>query len=330
VTPEKDPTGSPWTFAGSAGVAGNGSPVTWGNPPAPQGTQVAWEQNGGSISQSVTFAAGSYAISLDAAQRGNYPSHSTIQVQIDGQTVGSITPSGTSYALYTAGSFTVAAGSHTLQFVGVGVGGSTALLDQVSIAASGGTSPANPNLALSGTAYRWWDMATPTATTNQTAAPGLNNNDLQGNVVLSGTGLDGLGDDAPNAYEAAGVLWSTAQTLNTVVFINGTYTASQDGVFDANFGLQFTTDGTTWQNAVGWTLTPSYAYNSPQASGASYTFTGPATVKRGPLSNGLTARKVQWCWPHLKRAGAMVLGASETRHSRADRQSLPHGPSPGP
>src|SRR5262249_26207386 len=36
-----NPTGSPWTFIGGAGVAGNGSGFTSGNPNAPSGTQVA-------------------------------------------------------------------------------------------------------------------------------------------------------------------------------------------------------------------------------------------------------------------------------------------------
>jgi hypothetical protein len=132
----QDPTGSPWTFSGGSGVAGNGSAVTSGNPNAPQGTQVAWMQNGGTISQAVSFAAGTYTISLEAAQRGNYPSNSSIQVQIDGQTIATLTPSGTSYSAFTTTSFTVTAGSHTIKFVGVGAGGSTALLDAVSIASA--------------------------------------------------------------------------------------------------------------------------------------------------------------------------------------------------
>jgi hypothetical protein len=202
-------------------------------------------------------------------------------VKIDGQTVGSVTPTGTGYSAYTTNSFTVTAGSQTVAFVGVDSGGSTALLDQVSIATSGSTTPSSSNLALSGTAYRWWDMSSPTATTNQTAAPQLNDNNLATGVTLSGGGLDGAGDDAPNAYEAAGVLWSATQNLNQVVFTNGNYTASQDGVFDANFGLQFTTDGITWTNATGWSVTPAYAYNSSNASGVSYVFTGPATKVLG-------------------------------------------------
>src|SRR5205807_101467 len=62
-----------------------------------------------------------------------------------------------------------------------------------------------------------------------------------------------------------------------VVFVNGSFNASAfDGVFDNNFGLQATTDGTTWAAVSGWTLSPAYAYNSASAGGATYTFTGPA------------------------------------------------------
>ena len=104
------------------------------------------------------------------------------------------------------------------------------------------------------------------------SASGLNDNNLANNVDLSGQG-----GDVPNAYEGAGVLWSTAQAVSKVVFVNGSYTASQDGVFDAGFTLQFTTDGTTWTNATNWTLSSAYAYNSPSAGGATYTFTGPTT-----------------------------------------------------
>jgi uncharacterized delta-60 repeat protein len=129
-----DPAGSPWTFTGIAGVAGNGNTVTYQNPNAPQGVQVAWQQGGGTISQAVTFAAGSYTVAFQAAQRASVPSNSTIRVQIDGQTVGSVTPSGTSYAPYSTPAFTVAAGSHTLAFVGVATAdGSADLIDQVSI-----------------------------------------------------------------------------------------------------------------------------------------------------------------------------------------------------
>ena len=65
------PTGSPWTFAGNAGISGYYSGFTSGNPLAPEGVQVAFLQNTGSFSQSVAgWAAGSYKLSFSAAQRG--------------------------------------------------------------------------------------------------------------------------------------------------------------------------------------------------------------------------------------------------------------------
>jgi hypothetical protein len=128
-----DPTGSPWTFDSGSGVAGNGSGFTDGNPDAPDGTQVAFLQSYGTISQTVTFAAGTYSLSFLAAQRGNYQySSQTFQVLIDGNVVGTFTPDGTSYAAYTTDSFTVTAGAHTIQFVGLDPDGqdNTAFLDQ--------------------------------------------------------------------------------------------------------------------------------------------------------------------------------------------------------
>ena len=70
---------------GQAGVSGNGSGFTSGNPNAPQGSQVAFLQNAGSFSQAVTLTAGSYAISFSAAQRATYQSSTqTFQLLIDG------------------------------------------------------------------------------------------------------------------------------------------------------------------------------------------------------------------------------------------------------
>ena len=69
-----DPTGTPWTYSGDAGVAGNGSGFTSGNPNAPEGTQVGFLQETGSISQVVAgMAAGTYTLSFDAAAAGQLP-----------------------------------------------------------------------------------------------------------------------------------------------------------------------------------------------------------------------------------------------------------------
>src|SRR5262249_37938439 len=71
------PTGTPWSFSGApgngSGVAANGSGFTAGNPDAPEGTQVAFLQGDGTISQQVAgWAAGSYTIRFGAAQRANF------------------------------------------------------------------------------------------------------------------------------------------------------------------------------------------------------------------------------------------------------------------
>src|SRR5207249_2223436 len=46
-----NPAASPWSFVGLAGLSGNGSAFTSGNPSAPQGSQVAFLQATGSFSQ---------------------------------------------------------------------------------------------------------------------------------------------------------------------------------------------------------------------------------------------------------------------------------------
>ena len=74
-----------------------------------------------------------------AAQRGNHgTSIESFQVQIDGLTVATIQPTGTTYATYTTPTFTVTAGTHTIAFIGTGptTSDSTAFLDAISVAAT--------------------------------------------------------------------------------------------------------------------------------------------------------------------------------------------------
>ena len=132
-----EPTGTAWSFSGTSGVAGNDSAFTSGNPSAPQGTQVAFLQNTGSIRQVLDFPeAGAYQISLSAAQReNNGPSDEEVEVEVDGTVVDIFTPAGTGYATATTASFNVTAGSHTITLVGVDPTGAayTALLDQINV-----------------------------------------------------------------------------------------------------------------------------------------------------------------------------------------------------
>jgi len=131
-----NPTGGAWTFTGSAGIAANVSGFTYGNPSAPDGTQVAFLQGTGSASQAVTFAAGTYTLSAAAAQRGNInQSGEDFRVLVDGNVVGTFKPTGTAYSTVTTGSFTVTAGSHTVTLQGVDTAGgdNTVFLDKISI-----------------------------------------------------------------------------------------------------------------------------------------------------------------------------------------------------
>ena len=119
------PTGSPWTFSGTAGISANNSGFTSGNPAAPDGAQVAFLQRTGSFSQTVSnWAAGSYVLTFDAAQRGNFrTSRQDFRVLVDGVVVGSFTPSGTSYQSFSTPVFNVTAGSHTITFQGLNSAG---------------------------------------------------------------------------------------------------------------------------------------------------------------------------------------------------------------
>ena len=137
------PTGTAWTFSpqngnSGSGVAANGSNFTVFGPPAPEGGQVAFLQATGTITQATPdWAAGSYQISFEAAQRANQGiSHEDFQVLVDGAVVGSFTPAGTAYQSYATDAFTVAAGSHTIAFEGLdGAGGdNTAFLDAITVA----------------------------------------------------------------------------------------------------------------------------------------------------------------------------------------------------
>lgn len=136
------PAGATWAFTGSAGISGRITDssipnFTSGNPPAPEGVQVAYMQNAGSrIEQSIAFAAGQYALSFKAARRGNNQlGIQTVAVQVDGVEVGRFQPPNTNFTAFTTPPFTVATGSRKIGLVGVGSGGTdfTALVDDVKI-----------------------------------------------------------------------------------------------------------------------------------------------------------------------------------------------------
>ncbi len=139
-----------WTFTDSApsfaGIAySNTSTYTSKNQLPPQGVQVGFIQGTSSITQTVTLATGTYTLSLDAAQRATAQSPQTLEVLVDGNQVGTILATDTTYRNYSVG-FTVAAGQHTITFQGTQSGDSTELIDALSLAPASPQSP--PALAL--------------------------------------------------------------------------------------------------------------------------------------------------------------------------------------
>lgn len=126
------------------------------------------------------------------------------------------------------------------------------------------------NVALSGTGYCWWSLTNLSADSNRTSCAGVNDNNLTANVELHQGS-----DDNMAAYQGAGVVWASGQTINSVVYKNGTLDQYDNGVFTADIRLQFSTNGTTWTDS-GWTISPAYAYDSSAAGGVTYTFSGPA------------------------------------------------------
>jgi hypothetical protein len=133
-----NPSGAFWTFSGSAGngsgLLGNGS--GFGNPNAPEGTQAAFVQSYGTISQTLSgFTPGvNYTITYSAAQRSGPDQHGgeSWNVVIDGNIIKTNNPGPTSYTTYTA-TFTATAATHTLAFVGTDLAGgdNTVFIDHV-------------------------------------------------------------------------------------------------------------------------------------------------------------------------------------------------------
>jgi len=140
------------------------------------------------------------------------------------------------------------------------------------------TASGNPSNYQTGTAYRWWGNTDSFSDSNKILASGLNDGDVTTDVNLAGGGEAG---NVFNVYEAAGLIFSSAKTITKVEFINGTFAGivnnvMDDGCFDEDFKLQTSVDGTTWVDAVGWSLSPDYEYWSTSVSGAAFTFTGSA------------------------------------------------------
>ncbi len=125
--------GTSWTFSGTSGIAANGS--NFNNADAPTGDQTAFIQNGGAISQNITFAeTGFYTIGFEAAYRPYGAGMNPIMVQVDGVTYGCCVANSTNFQSYRTTSFPITAGTHRVTFLGLNPGGDrTTFIDRVSI-----------------------------------------------------------------------------------------------------------------------------------------------------------------------------------------------------
>jgi hypothetical protein len=125
-------SGSSWTFGGNAGIEHNGS--AFGAANAPQGTQAAFLQNaGGCVQRAVSgWPAGTHSVTMQVAARGGSLGGQTLQVFLDSVSVGTVTPSSTSWTSYTSGTTTLTAGTHLIKICGTAPSGDhTAFIDGV-------------------------------------------------------------------------------------------------------------------------------------------------------------------------------------------------------
>lgn len=130
------PSDAGWTFTGASGVQRNGS--AWGAATAPEGTQAGFLQNVAAIAQNIDFPAGDHVLSFRLARRA-YASPSgqrqSIRVTVEGAQIGTvITPSLTSFAMFSM-PFTIARqGVHLLRIEGLNASGdATVFIDSVTV-----------------------------------------------------------------------------------------------------------------------------------------------------------------------------------------------------
>jgi predicted RecA/RadA family phage recombinase/DNA-directed RNA polymerase subunit K/omega len=206
------PNGSPWQFSAGAGVCSNGS--AFGNPPAPDGVQAAFIQSTGSMSQSVYLDAGTYNLTFLAAQRAGQKQSQEFQVLVDSAVVGTVTPTGTTYETYQTSNFTVAAGTHTIEFSGLNPqgGDNTAFVDETAVSQADLISDGSfevPSLAADAFQY----------------APGGSPWQFAGGAGVCGNGSAFGNPPAPDGVQAA-FLQSTGSMSQSVYLDGGTYSLS--------------------------------------------------------------------------------------------------------
>jgi len=140
------------SFSGYAGVAGNGS--GWGFAAAPDGSQVAFVQGYASANGTISLAVSgltpgaSYAVRFAVAQRPGFAANPLAvgfaPTPQGTASLGTFTPTSTSFAYVTSASFTASAATGTLTFTGTSSSGDISTgLDAISIVAAAAPTVAN-------------------------------------------------------------------------------------------------------------------------------------------------------------------------------------------
>ena len=157
------------------------------------------------------------------------------------------------------------------------------------------------NIGPTGTGTIWQNLPVSSSDTLAIASIRVNDNNLSTDIVFS--------DASSLHWQAAGIKWATAQSnISGINFYNGTYDrGTGNGYYEASIKAQSSTDGITWTDINGWTLSPVYPYSSA-ASNQIYTFSGVA------LNNVMGIRVVGQV--HLSsNSGAWSIHAKEVQVS---------------
>ena len=150
---------------------------------------------------------------------------------------------------------------------------------------------APPIIPATGTGYIWRNNVSSLSNKNRISAPGLVDGNITTNVQLN-AGIT----DSRNTYEAGGEIFNSSKTISSASFVSGSWnTTTKDGSFTANMTLQYTTDGTTW-NETGWRVSPSYTYDGVNNGGITYTFTGSALTVKGIRVSGKIHTSGSYSW----------------------------------
>ena len=284
------PSGASWSFS-SAGIDHNSG--TWYASNSHPGTQAAFIQGAGSISQTITASAtGVYAITFQAIGRAGTAGPEGVIVQVDGVPVATWSAAAVSQSQWQNYQATanLTAGNHTLAFVGNNTlgGDKSVAIDNVQMFQPLGTGslPLATDVNLSGGLGATLDLSGATQTIGSLAgaagAAVVNNGSLT-------TGGDGLSTSFAGVISGAGSFTKTGagtQTLSGVntyqggTTINGGtlqigVTGSSSSVAIANYSFETPAESSS----------PYWAYNP---TGTSWTFGGTGGGLQGIANKNTT------------------------------------------